>query len=554
MPLLQRRHRPLGDDWVQPRGAGRWTAIGNLDSPWRGLVDPAGLVTLAGATWSLDWWIGAEDRWHLACREVAVRQSLVGASPVVETRLRVPGGDAVHRAYAARDQAGHEALVVEIDNQSKLPFAVALAIRPHGQGDPGQIREIALDGTEVRVEGRLAVVLPRSPGRVALSDARSGDSATVVLAGEAAPVAATSVSCRAGLASAALLFPLAHTATLRVTMPLPPHGAREPGPVPATVPSAAQVASGWSTHVATGARTEVPDRRLRDAVAASARHLLLGAADPTEAAALDLLGFSAEAARLLLADPATAARSDRPGASLNALARHWELTRDTAFATGASELTSALVARLGRVEASADRSLGVASLPGAAALFDAAGERRAASDVRALVAREVPSEAAAFAGAAGDEAPEALVGLLSSASSTWTWAGPGTGQDLSANARLVALVRALLVREEAAGLALSPSVPEGWLGQGWELHDAPTRHGRLSYAVRWHADRPALLWELDPHDAEAVTITVPGLDPAWSSTERRGEALLAPVALPERAPRRGLTIPVAIEPMPGRRS
>ena len=116
------------------------------------------------------------------------------------------------------------------------------------------------------------------------------------------------------------------------------------------------------------------------------------------------------------------------------------------------------------------------------------------------------------------------------------------------------IVRALLVREDPAGLSLGPAVPEGWLGQGWELHDAPTRHGRLSYAVRWHGDRPALLWELDPHGTDPVTITVPGLDPAWSSTDRRGEALLAPVALPAPAPRRGLTIPVAIEPMPGRRA
>lgn len=534
---------------MQPRGARRWTEIGNLDSPWRGLVDPAGLVTVAGAGWSLDWWIGAEDRWHLACREVAVRQSLVGAGPVVETRLRVPGGDAVHRAYAARDHAGQEALVVEVDNQSKLPFAVALAVRPHGQGDLGQIRDLALGGTEVRVDGQLALVLPRSPGRIAVSDAASGDSAATVLAGEAAPAGPASVSCRAGLASAALLFPLAHTATLRVTIPLPLRRTGELGPAPATVPSATQVASGWSTHVAAGARLEVPDRRLRDAVAASARHLLLGGAGPTEAVALDLLGYPAEASRLLLADPVGAARAPEPGAVLHALVRHWELTRDVGFAAAASTLTGTLVARVGRAAESADRSLGIGSLPGAADLLDAAGERRAAGDVRSLADRHVSSDVPTAA-----EAAETLARLLSSATSTWTWAGPDTGQDLVANARLVSLVRALLVREDPAGLSLGPAVPEGWLGQGWELHDAPTRHGRLSYAVRWHGDRPALLWELDPHGTDPVTIAVPGLDPAWSSTDRRGEALLAPVALPARAPRRGLTIPVAIEPMPGRRA
>jgi hypothetical protein len=39
------------------------------------------------------------------------------------------------------------------------------------------------------------------------------------------------------------------------------------------------------------------------------------------------------------------------------------------------------------------------------------------------------------------------------------------------------------------------------------------------------------------------------LDPAWSTTTPVGEALLAPVPVPERpARRRGLTVPVTIEP------
>jgi len=93
--------------------------------------------------------------------------------------------------------------------------------------------------------------------------------------------------------------------------------------------------------------------------------------------------------------------------------------------------------------------------------------------------------------------------------------------------------------EGVAGLALASAVPDAWRGQGWEVHDAPTAHGRLSYAVRWHGERPALLWELEPHPGAGsgngvaapgpVRLTAPGLDPAWSSTEPKGEALLAPV-------------------------
>ena len=178
--LRPRPARRLGEDWVQPRRSGRWTTLGNLDSPARAAVDPAGLVSLVGATWSLDWWVGAEDRWHLPAAEVAVRQALVGNSPVVETRLRVPSGDAVHRVYAARDASGAEGLVVEVENASKVPFAVALALRPHDQQEVGRIDELGLSGTTVTVDGRTAIQLPRSPGRMALSDG-AVDPAAVVL-------------------------------------------------------------------------------------------------------------------------------------------------------------------------------------------------------------------------------------------------------------------------------------------------------------------------------------------------------------------------------------
>ena len=520
---------------MQPRRSGRWTTIGNLDAPFRAAVDPAGLVTLDGATWSLDWWVGAEDRWHLPCREVAVRQALVGNSPVVETRLRVPSGDAVHRAYAARDATGVEVVVVEVENQSKLPFAVALAIRPHDQADVGRVDELELDGTAVRVDGATVMVLPRSPGRVALSDA-TADSAAIVFAGDAAPVGPARVRCAGGLAQGAFLFPLAHTATLRVLLPAAA-GER------AAVPSAPQVATGWATLSGRGARLEVPDRRLRDAVLASTRHLLLAQGSAEVAAALDLLGFPDEAASTLTADTAALARTKRPGAALHAVARHWELTRDDAFAEGAVDVLGALVAALRRADPQ-DEALGRSALRAAAGLLAAAGEARASADVGRLAAGGAPP-----AGAMSD-----LDELLASAGSTWAWPGPGGGHDPAANARLVTLVRAMLVAELDDGVAVLPNVPDSWLGQGVEVHDAPTRHGRLSFAVRWHGDRPALLWHLEPHPSDRpARLTAPGLEPAWSTTEPKGEALLAPVALPEKGPRKGLSMPVHIEPMPGRR-
>ena len=52
---------------------------------------------------------------------------------------------------------------------------------------------------------------------------------------------------------------------------------------------------------------------------------------------------------------------------------------------------------------------------------------------------------------------------------------------------------------------------------------------------------------------DPVTITVPGLDADWSTSEAEGEALLSPVALPAATPRKGISMPVTIESAPRRR-
>jgi hypothetical protein len=522
---------------VQPRWSGRWTTIGNLDSAARGQVDPAGLVTIAGAAWSLDWWIGAEDRWHLPAREVAVRQSLVGSSPVVETRLRVPSGDAVQRAYAARSASGDEALVVEVENQSKIPFAVAFAVRPHDQSAVGRIDTVEVRGAEVLVDGRPAIVLPRSPGRVAVSNAAAGDAATVVLAGAADQRPPAGIACPDGLAQAVLLFPLAHTATLRVVLPLTRGAEVEPG----AFPDASQVASGWGTHASTGARVEVPDRRLRDAVAACTRHLLLEPSGPEAALALDLLGFPDAASRALGSDAVALVRG-APSTTLRAVVRHWDLGGDAATARNMVSVVATLAPEVARSGDAGAREL----LEQAAALLDAAGEGRAAADARALAERVAPG------GPAPDPASTRIAALLADGTGTWSWPGPGTGHDPAANARLVAAVRELLLLDEADGLVLCPDVPPSWLGQGWELHGAPTRYGTFSYAVRWHGERPALLWELLPRSEAPVRLSAPGLDRSWSTTDPVGEALLSPVAIREKGSRRGLTIPVTIDSSPRR--
>jgi hypothetical protein len=137
---------------------------------------------------------------------------------------------------------------------------------------------------------------------------------------------------------------------------------------------------------------------------------------------------------------------------------------------------------------------------------------------------------------------ERLNWLLELATPTFTWPEAihpglgggcmGDGHHGRAAADFLSFVRNLLVREVSDGVAVCSMLPDAWRGQGIEVHAAPTHHGVLSFAVRWHGDRPALLWDLKRHagapdGATPVRITAPGLDPNWSSTETKGEALLA---------------------------
>jgi len=89
-------------------------------------------------------------------------------------------------------------------------------------------------------------------------------------------------------------------------------------------------------------------------------------------------------------------------------------------------------------------------------------------------------------------------------------------------ASLLIAARAAVMRESRNVVELFPSLPDEWRGAALDVRDAPTREGPVSCAVRWHGERPALLW-----DAPAgVTVRAPGLDPSWSTDQRTGETLL----------------------------
>ncbi|HEY5014460.1 MAG TPA: hypothetical protein VIK61_17380, partial [Acidimicrobiia bacterium] len=86
-------------------------------------------------------------------------------------------------------------------------------------------------------------------------------------------------------------------------------------------------------------------------------------------------------------------------------------------------------------------------------------------------------------------------------------------------------LRDALVRVEREHIELLPHLPVEWLGRPVAVHDAPTRLGPVSFALRWHGVRPALLWDAP----EGVVVRAPGLDPAWEAIGSASEALLAEI-------------------------
>jgi len=690
---LERQLDPASPAFI-PRGhlpvlsnvTGRnWTTLGTIGSIWEGVIDPRGLVTPWFDGWSLDWWIGAEDRWHFPSREAAVRQGLLGDAPVIETRLRVPGGDAVHRAYAVAD----DLVVVEVENQTPTPFAVALAVRPYNPEGLAVVERIAVHGDAVTVDGRPAVLFRRRPSLMAGSTFEGGDSAALVVEGRAGPALPAPLRCEVGLAQAAFIFPVPHGTSVQVAVPLESlRRTRRRGltrrrvermpELPAALPPAAAVTRGWDQHVRRGMQLSLPDGHLARAVEANRRYLLLFH-DGQEitpgpytyhrfwfrdaafmVAALDRYGFHDEAAQVVAHYPARQRADgfffsqrqewDANGCALWSMAEHWRLTgslddvdvdavsrgvrwierkrhskrrrRDPALRgllpAGVSAehlgpfdyfywddlwalrglLDGADLLRAGGRVQAADRSATWAAsmradLEASLALVAErlgspvmpAGPRRRvdpgvigslaacwplglmeADDPRVVATVEVIrrrfcKDEAFFQGishtglgtyltlqlafvelAAGDRrALDRLRWMVGAASSTYTWPEAihpqlgtgcmGDGHHGWAAADFLSFVRNLLVREVVGGLAVCSLLPEGWAGQSVEVAHAPTHHGPLSFAVRWHGDRPALLWELEARGPAPVRLTAPGLDPSWSTTEARGEALLAPTVL-----------------------
>ncbi|MGD9794935.1 MAG: hypothetical protein AB7V43_15795 [Acidimicrobiia bacterium] len=370
---------------------------------------------------------------------------------------------------------------VVIDGR-RVQFAVAAEDRWHLLSEEPSLRQRSVRGTpvvETRVrvpEGDVVFVtygVADGPGAVAMEITNESPLAVAIACSDPSVVSArppASVAVEGvALPAESVLFPLGHKTTIRLVLPVQVDAAGSTI-VAASVPPSDRVANGWRVQVDTGARYTLPG--LDEAIVAARCQLLLRGIE----------GNSVDGERSdVLAALCTVAEMARMGRDPFLPGVDWApdlaaLCIESAKRHGSDPLTRP-------------------ALEGAATLFDARGETRAARDIFRLAARLVPASTAAMAEPDRDVAPARWL--------TWLAAG--------------------LVSDGSDGVALFTRWPNDWLGQNVEIRDVPTRHGTVSAAIRWHGPRPALLWEC----SAPMTLTCPGLDPGWKDERPSGEALLA---------------------------
>lgn len=387
------------------------TTTGTTGSAWRASITPWGAVVPWDATPRIDWYVAADDRWHVPAEEPTVRQVRLDGTPVTETRVRVPGGDVVQRIASVPDDGG--VTVIEVENESTMPVAIAFDRR-------GVLTERPL--ADIPIEG---IDLP----------------------------------------AGSFVMPLGHRASLRIGIA---HGRARSGALPSNLPTARQVANGWLATTERASRFVVPDgadgRSLAERITGLRCEIALG---QIPAAGDDAPGFAIALGELVR-------MGDAPDPWL-------------------AELVEAVEAI-----APSTRWVDDVALRSAQRVLVAAGEQRARRDLDRIVRGRPVSPRP-------DTAPDGL------ASMPW------------------------LESLFAFGTALFPAgLPPAWLGQPFEVHDVPTSPGStVSYAIRWHGERPAILWE---QFGDVETLTAPVAAPGWTTGEQRGEALWPPPDAASRPP------------------
>ena len=421
MPTINDMANPVNFEHVQTVDA---PTIGVIGQRWRASVSAWGAIDAWEQGGSLDWYIAADDRWHVPAAESTVRQVMVDGTPVIETRLRIPQGDAVHRAYCTADHGG--LTVIQVDNESPLPIAVAFTGMPVMSARPA---------ADMTIEG---IDLPAD----------------------------------------AVAFPVGHHASVTVAIA---HDRPRAAVLPGSIASSAQVVRGWLQAAERASRLMLPDAAMSQAVVRERCQLLLDGPPTAANAPVEFLLAVAQLVRMgSIADPWVPEIVE----AVAALANN---RRDTELA---------------------------AALDAAERVCCSAGETRAVRDLATVRTRLVESR------------------------DTERQRPYPSGHGV----RFVSAVEGYL----ATGADLFPGgVPAEWLGQNFEAHGVPVApDASVSFALRWHGGRPAILWELT---GAKVTLSSQQMAPGWSTDQRTGETLWpVPPNAPPNAAHNGSTLTAVV--------
>ncbi len=446
--------------------------IGDLQGPLA-VVDGHGRLQTIDRRWSFEWGVGVGDHWRVAHQTAGTRRHRINDAPVYETRLRISGGDVVARVAVANDGVSR-VLIVEFGNVSSDAVAVALV----GRAIDG---EISAARDSVNLDGRVWIRPERQAGSVvAVSDPQ--DPWAEIKGGPSA----VPVTVRGSEVAAGLVIALPHRQSVKFQVVVE-------GRVPTRTASPTEIASGWSAVTADALRVDVADADLGTAWRRILGDLVVqaGSDDPGSAAetapVLDIAGLDREADRARAAVVA-ASEAGQLGdaaavATLRALA-----SRDLRLGkrSGLDELADVLVA------AAAD-SLDAETANLVARALEVTAPR-AAADARRIAAKVDPAVAY---------------------------------QPVTPAVRAAGRVLGPLVDDSRPNrIDLLEDAPPEWFARPVDVRGFGTLWGRVSFSVRWHGRRPALLWERTG-GPDRVELHCTGLDPSWSSIERQGETLLA---------------------------
>ncbi len=515
--------------------------LGDLDSGVLATLSHGGVVR--HPSWSVQWWIGAEDRWHRPDVEPSTRQRWLKATPVVESVIKIPSGSAVcTTAVARRGGSEFPGVLSEVRNDSPIPVGCARVLASSGA--------MLADERGLFFEGEQVVSVTR--GQLRFAGAESLDALAEMLAKE--ELSTEPVARRGGVV--AVVAPLPHTATAAALVH-PVGGGTNAILDRAALPTSDQIVAGWQRHVQAVGRVLPDDPRDSDQVSLATAFTLIEASAEADTAAV------ANSLEALCRIGAWPAHSYRCAELLTELRNRQRLN-------GSFEGENPLGSTVAAISAmSAAWSAGISYESGATLVGPIAAAHHWSSKKRRFAElAAVPHAAATFLAAAGTledlGQPEVASTLVATAQSLRVRNGLSTASDLdtasdlhsaaeaasaaSAASVLLADLRAHVV-EDASGLDFWPGFRQDQFGQPCEVHGIATRFGSFSCAIRWHGRRPALLWELDPWNRSVPEETASGsgiptlrasaLDPDWAGSGLRGEALLAE---PTRAPESSVSL------------